>query len=110
MRLKYDYWEGTFRVINNSLKKSISQYTRHHGTVKIGITCNPERRVKEHLKMDLGWEIMVVKYKTSSIKFINKMEKSHIEYQWEFITNQVNGGGGPNGKNGPYYLYLLLKK
>lgn len=110
MKLIYDYWVGKFKDIDIKLKSSISQYTRHNKTVKIGITNNPERRKKQHQKSDIDWDKMIIKYETTSIKFINKMEKNHISYQRLYVVNQRNGGGGPNGKNGPYYLYILLKK
>ena len=110
MRLVYDYWVGNFSEINNVLKRSISQYTRHYKKVKIGITCHPERRLKEHFNSILRWNYMVIKYRTSSIKFINKMEENLIDYQRDYVINKNRGGGGPNGKKGPYFLYLLLKK
>lgn len=110
MKLIKDYWRGKPSEVNTSLKRSISQYTRHHKKIKIGITCRPNERMKEHDKMNLGWEKMIIKYETSSINFINKIEKDHIDYQWDFITNMAKGGGGPNGGKGPYYLYVLLKK
>lgn len=110
MDLKYDYWEGTFTEIHKILLRSISQYTRHYSKVKIGITNSPERRKREHHKTNHEWDMLVVKYRTSSNNFINKMEALCIEYQKEYVINQRNGGGGPNSEKGPYYLYLLLKK
>ena len=110
MKLFYDYWKGKPSEVNTSLKRSISQYIRHHKKVKIGITCRPKERMVEHNKMGLEWEKMIVKYETTSINFINKIEKIHIDYQWEYLTNERSGGGGPNGKTGPYFLYILLKK
>ncbi|POS02437.1 hypothetical protein Q361_104159 [Flavobacterium croceum DSM 17960] len=110
MELKYNYWIGSFKNVDSVLKKSISQYTRNYSKVKIGITNKPERRKVQHSKSNLSWEKMVVLYQTKSINFINKMEKNHITYQKLYVINQRNGGGGPNGKIGPYYLYVLLKK
>jgi hypothetical protein len=52
---------------------------------------------------------MVVKYGTSSVNLVNKMEKDLIEYHWNSITNKISGGGGPNGSTGPYFLYVVLK-
>lgn len=46
------------------------------------------------------------KYHTSYVNFINEMEKIIIDHHWEIITNEVSGGGGPNGKTPPYYLYI----
>lgn len=110
MELIYDYWKGKPSEVNTSLKRSISQYTRYYSNVKIGITCRPKDRLRQHNKMNLDWEKMIIKYETSSINFINKIEKDHIDYQWEFVTNLRAGGGGPNGKTGPFFLYVLLKK
>ena len=109
MELIYDYWKGKPSEINTSLKRSISQYTRYYSNVKIGITCRPKDRLRQHHKMNLKCEKMVIKYETSSVNFINKMEKEHIDYQREYVTNQ-RSGGGPNGKKGPFFLYVLLKK
>ena len=109
MELEYDYWSGHLSDISLTLKKSINTYIQHYSTVKIGITCDPERRMSEHYRTDLGWEKMVVKYKTTSVNYINRIEKETIDYHRDDITNMISGGGGPNG-NPPYYLYLLLKK
>ena len=110
MELIYDYWKGKPSEVKTSLKRSISQYTRHYSKIKIGITCRPKDRLRQHHKMNLKWEKMIIKYETTSVNFINKIEKEHIDYQWEYITNQRTGGGGPNGKKGPFFLYVLLKK
>ncbi len=51
---------------------------------------------------------MIVKYRTSSVNFINQIEAFLIDRHWDYIKNLVGGGGGANGE-GPYYLYVLLK-
>ena len=109
MEIRYDYWEGCFTKIYNSLIKSTSQYTSRNVKVKFGITNNPENRKKQHFRSDEQWDFLIVKYKTSSVRFINKMETFLIDYQKDFIINRRRGGGGRNGA-GPYYLYVLLKK
>ncbi len=108
MELEFDYWTGNFSDVKRFLIRSISQYTRYHNNVKIGITCAPNRRKSQHKKGDSNWSKMVVKYQTSSVNYINEMEKILIEYNWEFIENEAKGGGGRNG-NPPYYLYVLLR-
>ena len=108
MELIYDYWSGHITNISFNLRQSINSYIRHYSTVKIGITCNPERRMSEHDRSGIGWEKMIVKYKTSSVSYINEIEKETIDSHWDDITNMVSGGGGPNG-NPPYFLYILLK-
>ena len=108
MKLEYDYWTGSINEVSESLIRSVGQYTRYYGKVKIGITNNPERRMREHQRSSIRWGKMVVKYRTSSVNFINQLEKLLINYHWDYIKNEIGGGGGPNGKE-PYYLYLLLK-
>lgn len=108
MDLEYDYWTGSNNEVIESLIRSVGQYTRHYKSVKIGITHNPDRRSNEHARSTMRWKKMVVKYKTSSINFIKKTEQILIEYHWDFIKNEVGGGGGAEGE-GPYYLYVLLK-
>lgn len=109
MELDFDIRTGAFQDMKEFLVRSIQSYLSHHRSVKVGITCDPERRFNEHANSGNGWKKMVVKYETSSVHFINNMEKALIEHHFDFIENVVNGGGGPNGANGPYYLYVLLK-
>ncbi|GAB5565176.1 MAG: hypothetical protein Wins2KO_22390 [Winogradskyella sp.] len=108
MEIEYNFWTGSINEVKVSLIRSVGQFTRHYRNVKIGITNNPERRVSEYKRDSRRWNKMIVKYKTSSINFINQLEKILIEYHWNYIKNEIAGGGGPNGKP-PYYLYILLK-
>lgn len=108
MKLEVDYWTGNINDVIESLNRSIAQHIRNNTKVKIGITCDPERRYKEHSLSKENWDRMVVKYKTSSVNYINELEKKLIAHHWEYIKNEVAGGGGPNGTP-PYYLYLLIK-
>ena len=109
MELEYDNWTGKFNEVKTALIRSVAQYNVHYSKLKIGITNNPERRVVEHDKANLGWKKMIVKYQTSSVNYINEMEKIIIDHHWDIVANEVGGGGGPNAKTGPYYLYFLLK-
>lgn len=102
------YWTGSINNVRESLIRSVGQYTRHNSKVKIGITNNHKRRVSEHERSSVKWKVLVVKYKTTSVNFINEIERILIEHHWEYIKNEVAGGGGPDGQ-GPYYLYVLLK-
>ena len=96
-----DMIEVYFFLVNLSLNKSVLAYSKRWKNIKIGITCDPERRAKEHAKAGI-WKKMVVKYETSSVNFINKMEQNLIENHWTILVNEVAGGGGPNAKTGPY--------
>ena len=106
MELKYDYWTGHFEEVKGTLIRNISQYSINHNAIKIGITNNPERRIKEHQNSNLGWKKMIVKYQTNSVSYINTMEELLINYHWEYLSNIKNGGLNANP---PYYLYLLIK-
>jgi len=107
MKLEYNFWTGHIESVETSLKKSVAAYIRLGYSVKIGITNHPERRASQHSK-DAKWIKMVVKYKTNSISYINTMERILIDHHWFNIENEIGGGGGPNGKKGPYFLYVLL--
>jgi len=109
MELIHDYWKGNFNEVKLSLIRSIAQYIIHYNHIKIGITSNPNARKNQHQASDLGWSKMIVKYETSSVRYINEMEKLIIDHHWDYIANEKAGGGGPNAKTGPYYLYVLLK-
>ncbi|MCG8573371.1 MAG: GIY-YIG nuclease family protein [Flavobacteriales bacterium] len=108
MDLEYDYWTGSLNDVKASLKRSVAQYIRNHKKVKIGITNNPERRKNQHAGSDEKWDKMIVKYQTFSINFIDQLEKLLIDEYWDYIQNEIGGGGGPKG-DPPYYLYVLLK-
>jgi hypothetical protein len=107
MQVNYSYWTGHLTNVETSLKKSVAAYIRLGYAVKIGITNNPERRAKEHARKGT-WKRMIVKYYTTSVKYINDMERIIIAHHWDRVENEVGGGGGPNG-SGPYYLYVLVE-
>ena len=109
MEVIYKGWTGPLNIVREPLIRSIGQYTRHYSKVKVGITSDPERRSRDHQRSTQRWNTMVVKYKTSSVNFINQLEKIIIDHHWDYIENEIGGGGGPNAKHGPYYLYVLLK-
>ena len=109
MELHYDYWTGAFNTVLESLNRSLSQYIRHYSKVKIGITNNPVNRISGHKSGYVKWDFMVVKYKTTSTHYINKMEKHLIKNNYNCVENEIGGGGGPKG-DGDQYLYVLLKK
>ncbi len=109
MDLKEDYWTGSINDVKDSLIRSVAQYVRHYSVVKVGITNDPKRRCGEHLRSGLGWKHMVVKYKTSSVNFVNQLETVIVDHHFDRVANERSGGGGPNGSTGPYYLYVIVK-
>ena len=109
MVLEYDYWTGSLNQVLETLTRSIGQYIRHYRKVKIGITSNPAKRAYQHNRSKMKWDFMVVKYETSSTNFIKQLERILIDHNWEYIQNEIGGGGGSLGP-GKKYLYVLLKK
>lgn len=86
----YDYFTGWPKDdIIFRLSCSIGQYGRYYERIKIGITEDLERRFNQH-KSQAGWERMIVKYKTSSVKHTNEIEKYFIERK-EWMENIYKG-------------------
>ena len=109
MEIKWDYWTGPMNTVVSSLNRSIGQYTSKNKRVKIGITNSPKRRMNEHVRGGIKWDYMIIKYETSSISFASKLESVLIDYHWDYIENEIGGGGGDYGKE-KQYLYVLIKK
>ena len=107
MVIQYDYFTGHPNSVKPQLDRSLRAYSGKNSGVKVGITSDPKRRASQH--SGDGWDRLIVKYKTSSVNYINQIEKYLIDHHWDSVTNQRGGGGGPNA-NGPYYLYFLIRK
>jgi len=107
VKLYYYYWQGKFDMVLDMMYKNMSYYFKNYEKIKIGITSSPERRVMQYNEAE--WDQMVVKYRTTSLTEIRKIEKILVESYRPWINNMVGGGGG-HIKKGPYYLYLVLKK
>ena len=108
MQLKYNYWTGHFEDVKATLIRNISQYSINNNEIKIGITNDPERRIKEHQNSNLGWQKMIVKYQTNSVIYINIMEELLINYHWEYLSN-IRGSNEEHKEKPTYYLYILIK-
>lgn len=105
MDFSYRYLTGQPSTVTARLSCSIGQFERYYSQVKIGITSNPERRSREHAR--LGWQRMVVKYKTSSLRNANTVEKYFINGRQE-LKNKWTGFSPLSGP-GPYYTYIIMK-
>lgn len=96
------------------LKNSVSNFITWHEYFYIGISNNPERRNYQHYKNGKGHSKMEVLYVSSSPRMCKKLEAELVAYYNEhakycgYNKNKKGGGGGPDGLNGPYYLYILL--
>ena len=109
MEVEYLYYEGQPSNVIPSLIRSVGQYHRNYEYVKIGITCAPERRFREHLDREKKycWERMVVKYCTKSIRNANKIEDFFIEND-ERMRNIWTGESHMTQDSDYYYAYILL--
>lgn len=105
MDLYYNCITGQPSTVAASITHSIAAYERWHGKVKIGITADPVRRCREHAAD--GWQLMVVKYKTSSVRNANQVEKYFIAHRQELMNEWPGFSNLP--EPGPYYVYLLMK-
>lgn len=105
MQLTYNYISGQPTNVVANLCRSISAFERHYHAVKIGITGRPTQRAHEH-QCD-GWVRMVVKYKTSSLRNANTVEKYFINGRQELKNKWT--GFSPLSSHGPYYAYIIMK-
>lgn len=101
------YYSGFPSNVIPLLKISISLFKRNYKRVKIGITNNPERRWKEHLRQDTeSWDRMIVKYRTQSVNYANLIEKYFIKNDPE-LCNRWPGKSNMS-ESDYYYVYILL--
>ncbi len=89
--------------IISTLRRRISALTRGDAFFKIGITSNPNSRASQYGD---EYDEMVVLYRTTSNRFVRKLETVLIEEYWEHCNNEIGGGGGQIG-SAPYYLYIV---
>ena len=81
----------------------------------IGLTNNPRRRFREHLRKDeVAWDRMVVLYETSSALKEGNFEEELILYYRESNSYSKKLKNKKNGRQGrlcypPHYIYVLLK-
>ena len=101
------YYSGFPANVIPLLRISISLFLRNYRRVKIGITIDPERRWKEHLRQDAeSWDRMVVKYRTKSVNNTNRIEKYFIETE-PALYNTWPGWSNMSDSD-YYYVYILL--
>lgn len=114
MSLSYLFWKGWPSHIN--VGPTLGQYVKGHRHIKIGITCHPERRFKEHQHSG-PWDRMVVLYETNSWNHAKEMELKMIAYlnkcgkEFSLHNKSCGGEGNPSTQDGcVYYSYILLTK
>lgn len=107
--VEYDYWTGHINEVVSSLNRSLSAFERHYKFVKVGITSrNPKVRFSEHVRSE-NWDRMVVKYKTTSKRYVNLIEDYFI-FSHQNLKNFWYGNSHMTDNTKERYLYFLLKE
>jgi hypothetical protein len=75
-------------------------------SLKFGITCNPEQRLRLYRSQGLRYNYMYVLYKTKSREYMGMMEDYLIMTYPDYCDNSIHGGGGNYGSP-PYYTYCI---
>ena len=108
--------DGRSGCVVSSLKRKVGALARHGGYhLKVGITNNPEGRLRAHSAK--GWRTMHVVYESTSRKAVENVERKLEQHLREecrsrgYNYNLRAGGAGrkPLG-SGPQYVYILSGK
>lgn len=105
MEQSASFLTGQPATVAASIARSIAAFERNYKHVKIGITGRPVQRAAEHTSA--GWKRLVLKYKTSSARNANAIEKYFIEQRPE-LKNKWTGYSYMT-ETGPYYVYMIMK-
>lgn len=105
MEQSASYLSGQPATVAAGIARSIAAFERNYKHVKIGITGRPAQRAAEHASD--GWKRLVLKYRTSSARNANAIEKYFIDRRPE-LKNKWTGYSYMT-ETGPYYVYLIMK-
>ncbi len=96
---------GHKNKVLSHLRRSLAQCLSYYDKVRVGITVDPEARCKQY---GPDWEVMLIKYVTSSLSYVRDVERILVEEYKDFLDNVAGGGGGPLPENAPkFYLYFI---
>ena len=73
---------------------------------KIGITNDPDGRLRDYQLYGHRYNHLYVIYETQSLVYVREMEKYLVKKFWDHCDNQIRGGGGGYGYP-PYYTYVV---
>lgn len=108
MEKKVEYSLITGNVLNviPSLERSVLYFESRYMSVKVGVTgSNPQECFNEHL-MDRCWNRMIVKYKTTSENFADKVGDYFTLYHPRLKNNWI--GYSYISEECDKYIYILL--
>jgi len=107
MEIEQKIQSGWPRNIIRRLNVSIGLYLKYYNNVKIGITYDPDRRMREHSRScRYDWDRMILRYKTTSEKNDNEIEKWFIHNRPELVNQWDGDSHMPEGYW--YFIYILL--
>jgi len=106
MRIREDIETGWPSGTN--VHQRISAYVREGRarSFKVGITNNPYARAANYGDQ---YDEMIVVYQTTSDKNLRELETLLTDYYAGHSDNQNDGGAGPRGQ-GPYFLYVVVRR
>lgn len=114
MFVDWNYYKNeSLGQIEDSLKKVLSAYQRHHGkSLYVGITGNLEQRCSQHhTNWGNQWEKMIVIYQTPFPGEAMKAENQLIEYgKKEGIKVELENIQGARDLSSGLYVYVLIDK
>ncbi len=102
-------------ALQQLLCQKLDYYTRNKKRCYVGMTNDPWRRFGEHQRdWDIGWDNLIVLYRTSSLDYAARAETKLIQYIKDKRNQSkfLNTGSGmmPADEEPYFYVYFLLDK
>jgi hypothetical protein len=107
--VQYVYYEGVFSLRKQAIRNRIEEIILKYVLFKVGKSCDPNTRFDDEYEPK-GFIKMYVVYKSDSPDEVTLAEKEMINIFKgdEKCLNLNDGGGGPDGEEDPYYLYIAV--
>ena len=90
-----------------TLGSKITRLNKKFTISYIGITHDPEKRIKNHSN-EKKFDHMILIYRSESEKYVKKIEKFLITKHKETINNKNGGGGGSLPIDYYKFVYVLV--
>ena len=109
--LKNRVHTGHINFVLPTLHRALGQYLRHHTKFKLGITGNPNRLARRHVRD--GWNEMNLIYSAKSDSYGQYAEymlvKNDLLKKYpKQCVNRAGGGVGVRTGHRRYYIYILF--
>ena len=108
MQIRWNYIQGSFSQVEESLRRTLGQLSRHHDVLYVGATYDPITRAKQHRRRDTYWSELILLWRTTSYRNAVKAEKTLIDWARENVENLKDGGEGLKPDGEEYFIYVLV--